>query len=91
MEQNLDAGPFALVSTSGSVSNEEITAERRAKVSLSLFWEGARDAEESTLADFIAANRDNVEDCQAVESLKVGEDIIFGGGAAPICRVRRIS
>jgi hypothetical protein len=40
-----------------------------------------------TLADFLAANVDDDDVCDAARGLKPGESTLIGGGAAPLMRL----
>jgi hypothetical protein len=45
---------------------------------------------DSTLDDFLAANRDDEESCEEVSALEVGASAELGGGAVPVVIVTRI-
>ncbi len=57
---------------------------------LRIHWEG-EEPYQTPDADFLEANVDDREVCESVSSLLVGEVAVFGGGAAPLCKVERIA
>lgn len=44
-----------------------------------------------TLADFLGANADDEDVCDAARALKPGESTLIGGGAAPLMRIECVA
>ena len=60
-------------------------------VRLQITDDGLNRPETYTLAEFLAANADDQDVCDAVGALCVGESVRFGGGAAPMFDVKRVA
>jgi hypothetical protein len=43
------------------------------------------------LSEFLTDNCEDVDTCEAVRALNVGDRVTFGGGAAPVVTVERVS
>ena len=54
-------------------------------------WEGQPPASRAPLIDLLADNRDDAELCARLLSAKVGDELTTGGGAAPLCTIKRVA
>lgn len=52
---------------------------------------GQPPASRAPLVDLLEVNRDDEELCAWLRTAKVGEEMVTGGGAAPVRTVRRVS
>ena len=56
-----------------------------------LQWEGEPPAHRTPLAELLEANRDAEDLCEWLKRARPGETFRAGGGAAPLCEVRRVA